>query len=224
MLRNPNTRPARILAMLAALQTPTARFGVPMTGLIVTMDARQTSQTGRLAGLIEAVAARRDRAAFAELFDYYAPRIKALLMRSGTAAGQAEDFAQEAMLTVWRKAGQFDRNRATPSAWIFTIARNLRIDAFRRDASAAALGAETLKFVDEPVKPDALLELDERETRVRSAMQRLSPDQIKVVELSFFHGKAHGDIAKELSLPIGTVKSRVRRALQQLRELLVDLS
>jgi RNA polymerase sigma-70 factor (ECF subfamily) len=188
------------------------------------MDIRQPSPSIRLAGLIEAVAARRDRAAFAELFDYYAPRIKALLMRSGTPPGQAEDLAQEAMLAVWRKAGQFDRSRASPSAWIYTIARNLRVDAFRRDVSAAALAAETLRASDEPMKPDTALEIDEREKRVRFAMQRLTPDQITVVELSFFHGKAHGDIAKELALPLGTVKSRVRSALKQLRKHLGDLS
>ncbi len=92
-----------------------------------------------LARLIEAVAAERDREAFTALFDYFAPRIKAFLMRSNTPAALAEELAQEAMLTVWRKAAQFDRTRAGASAWIFTIARNLRIDVARREQRGKVL-------------------------------------------------------------------------------------
>lgn len=190
----------------------------------LTADLRKTSQTGGLAALIEAVAARRDREAFAALFDFYAPRLKAMLMRTGTPSGQADDFAQEAMLSVWRKAVQFDRRRATPSAWIYTIARNLRIDAARRDTRAAAFAVEPTDIFEEPATPDVSLEALERDSRVRIAMKSLSPEQLQIVELSFFHGKSHADIAQELSLPLGTVKSRVRLALKRLRELLVDLS
>ena len=189
------------------------------------MEARpKTDDIERFSRLIEAIATRGDREAFVALFDFYAPRVKAFLMRSGVAAAQADDFAQEALLAVWRKASQFDRHRANASAWIFTIARNLRIDALRRDKRAASLTFDASDSPDDPVAPDFELETAEREQRVRSAMKHLSSEQIQVVELSFFQGKAHGEIARELELPLGTVKSRVRLALKRLRELLIDLS
>ena len=84
--------------------------------------------------LIEAVALRRDREAFAQLFEYFAPRLKAWLIKSGATPGAAEDFAQDAMLTVWRKADLFDARKARAATWIFTIARNRRLDMLRRDA------------------------------------------------------------------------------------------
>jgi len=174
--------------------------------------------------LVEAIAARRDRAAFGVLFDHFAPRIKSFLMRSGMPAGAAEDLAQDALLTVWRKADQFDRNRAAASAWIFTIARNLRIDSLRRHQRAPLTGLDPSESRDAPDQPDAELLAKERDHRVQAAMQDLSAEQMRVVEMSFFEGKPHGDIARTLSLPLGTVKSRLRLAMKRLRELLVDMS
>ncbi len=177
-----------------------------------------------LAALIEAVAADQDRAAFAALFDYFAPRIKGFLIRGNTPPAAAEELAQEAMLTVWRKAAQFDRNRAGASAWIFTIARNLRIDVARRDQRARLLDLEVEDDLEQPAPPDALLLAVERESRVQAALQALSDDQMRVVRLSFFEGKPHADIANELELPLGTVKSRIRLAMNRMRELLGDLT
>ncbi|MGH6682648.1 MAG: sigma-70 family RNA polymerase sigma factor [Pseudolabrys sp.] len=174
--------------------------------------------------LVEAIAARRDRAAFCELFDYFAPRIKSFLMRSGVSASAAEDLAQEALLAVWRKADQFDRRRAAASAWIFTIARNLRIDSLRRDRRAALIGLDPSESRDAPDQPDAETLANERDQRVRTATKELSAEQMRVVEMSFFEGKPHADIARSLLLPLGTVKSRLRLAMKRLRELLVDMS
>ncbi len=217
--------------MLAALNHPAFAAGYPpvrfLPGLAnrMAMETQpQTDEIDRFSSLIEAIASRQDRDAFGALFDFYAPRVKAFLMRSGVAAAQAEDFAQDALLAVWRKAAQFDRSRANASAWIFTIARNLRIDALRRDKRAASFTFDASDGPDDPAPPDHELEAAQREQRVRSAMKHLSKEQIRVVELSFFQGKPHGDIARELKLPLGTVKSRVRLALKRLRELLVDLS
>ncbi len=128
------------------------------------------------------------------------------------------------MLTVWRKAAQFDRNRAGASAWIFTIARNLRIDVARRDQRARLLDLEVEDDLEPPAPPDALLLAVERESRVQAALQALSDDQMRVVRLSFFEGKPHADIASELELPLGTVKSRIRLAMNRMRELLGDLT
>ena len=177
-----------------------------------------------MARLLEAVAADRDREAFTALFDYFAPRIKAVLMRSNTPPAAAEEMAQDAMLTVWRKATQFDRTRAGASAWIFTIARNLRIDAARREQRGKVLDLESSEFLEPPRQPDEEFDAGEREQRVHLALTHLTDDQIKVVRLSFFEGKAHGDIARELELPLGTVKSRIRLAINRLRDLLGDLT
>ncbi|MDP2412226.1 MAG: sigma-70 family RNA polymerase sigma factor [Pseudolabrys sp.] len=180
--------------------------------------------SAELAALIEAVAAGQDRDAFAALFDYFAPRIKGFLIRANTPPAAAEELAQEAMLTVWRKAAQFDRSRAGAAAWIFTIARNLRIDVARREQRARLLDLEADDDLEPPAPPDALLLAVERESRVQAALRVLSDDQMRVVRLSFFEGKPHADIASELELPLGTVKSRIRLAMNRLRELLGDLT
>jgi RNA polymerase sigma-70 factor (ECF subfamily) len=173
---------------------------------------------------IRAVAIRRDRAAFAALFGLYAPRIKAMLMRMGATAEAAEDVAQETLLTIWRKAAQYDPHRASASAWVFTIARNLRIDRLRRDTRAKffALGA-TIE-PEEQERPDGSLDMAQREERVRAVLGALPQDQVRVVQLSFFEGRAHGEIAKFLDLPLGTVKSRLRLAMSRLRNLLGELT
>ncbi len=197
-------------------------------GLAQTMEmptgAYEITCSADLARLIEAVAAERDREAFTALFDYFAPRIKSVLMRSNTPAAAAEELAQEAMLTVWRKAALFDRTRAGASAWIFTIARNLRIDVARREQRGKVLDLESSEFLEPPPQPDEEFDSGEREQRVRAALTHLTDDQINVVRLSFFEGKAHGDIARELELPLGTVKSRIRLAMNRLRDLLGDLT
>jgi RNA polymerase sigma-70 factor (ECF subfamily) len=190
----------------------------------VRTGAKDAMSAADMARLIEVVAADRDRAAFTALFDHFAPRIKGFLMRSGTPAAAAEELAQDAMLTVWRKAAQFDRTRAGASAWIFTIARNLRIDVARRELRGKVLELESSEALEPPARPDDEYDTGEREQRVRDALAHLSDDQIRVVRLSFFEGKAHGDIALELELPLGTVKSRIRLAMNRLRDLLGDLT
>jgi RNA polymerase sigma-70 factor (ECF subfamily) len=172
---------------------------------------------------IRAIAEKEDRAAFASLFEFYAPRIKAMLMRLGAAADAAEDLAQEALLTVWRKAAYFDPARASASAWIYTIARNLRIDRLRGDNRAKLYAPYDVVEPEGPENPDSALNAAERDARVRSALKELSQEQVRVVQLSFFEGRAHGDIAALLNLPLGTVKSRVRLAMARLRNLLGDL-
>ena len=172
---------------------------------------------------LRAVATRQDRAAFGALFQHFAPRIAAFLQRRGLAADAAEEIAQETMVIVWKKAAQFDETRAAVSTWVFTIARNLRIDRAR--ASARALSA--FELFPDPVEDhegsaeDAAL-AGEREERVRSALSVLSPEQSAVLRLSFFADKTHPEIASELGIPLGTVKSRIRLALAKIRSLLED--
>jgi RNA polymerase sigma-70 factor (ECF subfamily) len=166
--------------------------------------------------------ARRDREAFACAFDYYAPRLKSFMMKSGTSPDRAEELAQETMVTVWRKAALFDPQKASASAWIYTIARNLRIDGLRRDRRGDRLAVVLDEPPAEEPQPDAILAMTQTAEAMRDAVQALPPDQAEVIKLSFFEDMPHSDIATALGLPLGTVKSRVRLALQRLRTLLGD--
>lgn len=169
--------------------------------------------------LIEAVALRRDREAFAELFSYFAPRLKAWLIKSGATPGAAEDFAQDAMLTVWRKADLFDARKARAATWIFTIARNRRLDMLRRDARP--LPVPEIELAEQAVeRPDDIVALSQDAARVRDALSQLKPDQVEVLRLAFFMDSPHSEIARQLDLPLGTVKSRIRNAMIKLRLIL----
>lgn len=168
--------------------------------------------------LIVAIAQTRDRAAFASLFRHFAPRLKAYLIRSGASDAAAEEFAQEAMLTVWRKADLFDPRRARASTWIFTIARNRRLDALRKDGRAPA--PELDLAPEAPERPDDLFEGAETARQVRDAMATLSLDQAEALRLAFFLDQPHSEIAERLNLPLGTVKSRIRKAMLKLRVVL----
>lgn len=172
--------------------------------------------------LLAAIAARGDRDAFAALFDHFAPRVKGYLMRLGLPAAQAEELAQEAMLTVWRRAEQFDPATHGAAAWIFTIARNLRVDAVRRDRLVPRLDL----MAEEPPPPphaDATVEASQHGERVRAALASLPDEQAEVVRLSFFDDRPHAEIERALGIPLGTVKSRLRLAMARLRTLLDDM-
>ena len=175
------------------------------------------------ANLILAVAQRGDRNAYALLFEHFAPRVKSYMLRLGAPHEAAEELSQEAMLTVWRKAGLFDPSRAGASTWIFAIARNLRIDAIRRQRRPKIEDDPTDEPPAEP-PADAVVAAAERDARLRTAMATLPRDQAEVVRQSFFQDKAHSEIAKDLNLPLGTVKSRLRLALARLRGLVGDLA
>jgi len=175
------------------------------------------------AALIIAIARSGDRSAFARLFTHFAPRVKSYMLRLGAPPEAAEELAQEAMLSVWRKAALFDPARAGASTWIFAIARNLRIDAVRRERRPKIEDDPTDAPAAEPAA-EAVVEAREAEARLREAVTVLPPDQAEVVRLSFFQDKPHSEIARDLDLPLGTVKSRLRLALARLRGLVGDLA
>ena len=129
------------------------------------------------AALIQAIAQRRDRAAFAVLFRFFAPRVKAWMLRGGAGPVAAEELAQETMLTVWQKAALFDPARAGASTWIFTIARNQRIDLLRRERHPATLMADPIDETEGPLQADGVVAMAEREARIRSAMAELPPNR-----------------------------------------------
>ncbi|MBV9833919.1 MAG: sigma-70 family RNA polymerase sigma factor [Alphaproteobacteria bacterium] len=173
------------------------------------------------ADLIEAVARRQDRAAFAELFRRFAPRVKAFVMRSGTDADTAQEVAQETMVLVWRRAETFDRSRAGAATWIFTIARNKRVDLLRRATHAGFDAEDYVQFSTEaPESADHAAISRQMRERIGAVMQHLTADQVEVLRMAFFQDKSHSTIAEEMKLPLGTVKSRIRLALLRLREAL----
>jgi RNA polymerase sigma-70 factor (ECF subfamily) len=190
-------------------------------GVVVTVaETSELDTAGCMARIVEA----RDRTAFKLLFLAYAPKVKTYLIRHGASPVQAEELAQEALLTLWRKAEHYDSQRASVAAWLFTIARNLRIDAIRKEQSAMAyvLATPAVEALQDSPEDDS--EAAEREVRLRQAVRILPAEQMEVVRLSFFFDKPHAEIARELCLPLGTVKSRLRLAIARLRSVLGDLA
>ncbi len=171
----------------------------------------------RHCALVEAIALRRDRTAFGELFAYFAPRVKAYCRRLGADDGLAEELAQEVLVAVWRKADTFDRRQASVSTWIFRIARNRRIDALRRTMRPELDPDDPLLQPEPAPAPDEEVSAMEREARVRSALQDLPADQLELLKLAFYEGLSHSEIAERAGLPLGTVKSRIRLAFMKLR-------
>jgi len=172
--------------------------------------------------LIERVARSADRAAFAELFRLFAPRLKSYLMRQGCDFALAEELMQETMVIVWRRAASFDRRRAGAATWLFTIARNKRIDALRRQPRPEIdLGDPALTPDPEPSAEQPLL-ARERDRRLAQALATLPEEQAAVIRLAYFQDRAQSEIAAETRLPLGTVKSRLRLALARLRRALEE--
>lgn len=169
--------------------------------------------------LVLDVAQKRDRTAFATLFEHFAPRIKTLLMRSGSTPSAAEELAQEAMLMVWRKAELFDPDRASAAAWVFTIARNLKISSHR--GGSPALHTFDPNFgAQDPPQPDTILSGLEDARLVRAAMRALTPDQARAIEMAFFHEQTHTEISQALGVPLGTIKARIRFGMIKLRAII----
>jgi RNA polymerase sigma-70 factor, ECF subfamily len=182
------------------------------------------SSREEMSDLLSLIARDRSEAAFSELFEQYAQRVKAYMLRQGADPATAEELAQETLMVVWRKAALYSSEKGSLSTWIFTIARNLRIDRLRRETAWQELPddlAETL--VSDETPPDESVSLKEREIRVRNVLGSLSPEQRQVVELAYIEGLSHSEISARLSLPLGTVKSRMRLAYQKVRDALEDL-
>jgi RNA polymerase sigma-70 factor (ECF subfamily) len=180
---------------------------------------RENDDMKHMADCIRAVAERQDREAFRELFAFYAPRLKAFLIKRGASAGEAEDVMQEALTLVWRKAAQFDPAKASVSTWIYTIARNRRIDLIRR-AKRPELDPEDPFFSSVSEQPDGEQEYtrNERAKLVRTYLKTLPAEQLQVVQKAFYEEMTHQKIAAELDMPLGTVKSRIRIAMRRLRD------
>lgn len=179
-----------------------------------------------LAALVRKVAETADRAAFAALFSHVGPRLKSYLLRLGSPDAEAEDLLQDVMVTLWHKAADFDPTRASVNTWLFTIARNKRIDRLRRDkhidwdADDPALTPDAA--VDQAPSADQAYALAQQSDRLRAAIALLPPEQADLLHLAYWDDRSHSDIATTANLPLGTVKSRLRLALARLRAVLKD--
>ncbi len=176
-------------------------------------ELAKTEQTPDWADCVARVASERCRASFLQLFDYYAPRLNSYLRQQGASDEMAEELAQEALLSLWRKAHLYDPGKAQVSTWLFRIARNLMIDQLRRERGIAY---DALDAADEPVMEDQAPEASDAEA-LRRQIATLPEEQLTLVYKNFFEGKSHAEIAHETGQPLGSVKSRLRAALKRLR-------
>jgi RNA polymerase sigma factor (sigma-70 family) len=169
--------------------------------------------------LLLAVGRSQDIDAFEALFRYFAPRVKAYMSR-GSGSASAEELMQETMVAVWKKAGLYDPAKGAASTWIFSIARNLRIDAYRRERRPEFDPNDPAFVPDEAPAADLAMSAFEDAGRVQQALASLPADQAAVLKLSFFEDQSQSAIAAALDLPLGTVKSRMRLAFVKLRALI----
>jgi RNA polymerase sigma factor (sigma-70 family) len=167
--------------------------------------------------LVAAVAERRDKTAFTQLFDHFAPRVKAYLLRLGTDSGAAEELTQEVMVTLWRKAALFDHSKSSVGTWLFRIARNRRIDQIRRSRGETLDEDDPMLLPASLDGPDEIFDARRLEVRMQAALDGLPDEQAQLVRLAFFDSLSHSEIAERTGLPLGTVKSRIRLAFARLR-------
>lgn len=178
-------------------------------------DAAAPSDAPEWVAQMIAIRDRKDRRAFAELFAHFAPRIKGFLLKSGTAEAFAEECTQEVMAAVWTKAHLFDPSRASVSTWIYTIARNRKIDIIRKEKRPEP---EDLPWGPEAEPEQAdVITLQQESAKLVSAISALPEKQRDLIQRAYFGDLTHSEIAAETGLPLGTIKSRIRLALDRLR-------
>lgn len=174
--------------------------------------------------LISRVAATHDRDAFEALFVHFGPRVKALMLKAGADHAQAEDLVQDVMMTVWRKVHLYSADRGSVGTWIFTIARNARIDRLRQNSSQPYEDVNELEIASGDADGEEKTNLSQRAQMVAEALDELPEEQRDVIELAYIYDMPQSEIAAKLELPLGTVKSRMRLAYAKLRVKLEELT
>ncbi|MEH6549203.1 MAG: sigma-70 family RNA polymerase sigma factor [Pseudomonadales bacterium] len=188
------------------------------------MEAKDTS-TPDWAEHLAAIAFHQDREAFARLFKHYAPKLKSYALSTATSgvslAQFSDELVQEVMVKVWQRAVQFDSSKAGATTWIFTIARNTRIDLLRRqNRHSNHMDADDVWLEAHDGDPDTEFQQKRTHQVVREAVSQLPVEQSQVIAKVYLEGKSHSEVAEELGLPLGTVKSRVRLAMGKMKVLL----
>ena len=163
------------------------------------------------------IASKKDVASFKIIFDYFGPRLKSFLMSSGSNESIAEEIIQETMTIVWTKADYYNPKLASPSTWIYTIARNKKIDILRKSNKAILVDIEVASLPPIESKLEDDIELDQKFDIINKYLDDLPKDQLELLKLNFIEEKSHGEIAKITNIPLGTVKSRIRLAMEKIR-------
>ncbi len=168
---------------------------------------------------VELIGKNQDKLAFNNIFRYFAPRLKSFLVKAGSTESQAEEVIQEVMIAVWTKSSTYDSSKSSVSTWIYTIARNKRIDKIRKEKRHYL--SESDEGLEIPVDSTQEKEIFSAQvsSSLRKYMSNLPEEQSKLLKLSYFYNKTHADISEELKIPLGTVKSRIRLALTKMRHL-----
>ncbi|MCD8497610.1 MAG: sigma-70 family RNA polymerase sigma factor [Alphaproteobacteria bacterium] len=168
--------------------------------------------------MLIAIGKERNKESFAALFDYFAPRVKSFLMKAGISEAQADELAQETMLAVWQRAESYDPAKARASTWIYTVARNKRVDALRKVKYVEVDQDDPLYVVeDDRALADETLAKSEEEEALDNLINSLPEEQAFLIRKSFYEDKPHAAIAAETGIALGTIKSRIRLALEKLR-------
>ncbi|MFL6696608.1 MAG: sigma-70 family RNA polymerase sigma factor [Vitreoscilla sp.] len=205
---------------------PGGRVGSrPRLTLVASSSPPAAADPGaQLDAWMDAVARHQDRQAFGCLFTHFGPKLKGWLWKTGSTSDEAEELVQDAFVLLWRKAAQFDSSRASVGSWLFTIARNLRVDRRRAIHSAwTTLDDRAVEQVADPAfGQEHAMDRRQHDERVRSAMSRLTNDERLLVQLSFYEDMSHSRIAQQMKMPLGTVKTKLRRAAASLRVLLEE--
>ena len=161
----------------------------------------------------------RDEVAFSELFDFLAPKINAYYIQNGLVSDSAEELTQEVMSTIWLKSYQYKPIKSAVSTWVYTIARNKKIDFFRKKSKSYYNEDDIRQFLYENNVDDKFSENEIKE-RVDKINKELDINQQKIIKMNFFENKSHKKIAEELEIPLGTVKSRIRHILTKMHKIL----
>ena len=181
---------------------------------------KQAVKDKELTYLISRIAGFKDKAAFSDLFKLVGPRIKGYLMKLGSSDVAAEDLLQEVMLTVWRRSETFDRSKAAVSTWLFTIARNKRIDMLRKEIRPQLDPLDPMLSPNQEASADDIYGSNQEAMKISKAIEQLPVEQSVLIKMTYYEDKSHSIIANELKMPLGTVKSRIRLASTRLRKLL----
>jgi len=184
------------------------------------MQREAPAGAGELDELVLKVGRTRDRDAFVALYRHFAPRVKAYLLRLGADDTTSEEATQETMLALWRRADSFDPTQAGAGTWVFTIARNRRIDLIRRERRPEPDNGAAEQIPDPALPADQRIAVEERDRRVRGALEVLPREQAALIEMAYYQDLTQTAIAEKTGLPLGTVKSRFRLAFARLKRVL----
>ena len=171
-------------------------------------------ENSQIIELVKKVSEERNEIAFSEIFDFIAPKINAYYVKNNIGIEQAEELTQEVLSTIWLKAEQFDPEKSKFITWSFTIARNKKIDFYRKNKKSDVNEEDIRDFLYEDNKSDDY----ELEYTIKKITKELDENQKKLIKMSFFEQKSHKNIAEELEIPLGTVKSRIRASLNKMQK------